>query len=176
MKYTIALIVVALIALATHHVLANQAAFVKPPYDAPAIKAVDQDGKEVDFAAIYKKGITVVYFYPKADTPGCTKQGCSLRNAYADLTDKGVQILGVSVDMPEANKKFRDKFHLPFTLVSDPEGKVLEAFKVARMPVIGLATRQCFVIADGKVVWHDAKASTDKQADDIKAVLKELGK
>ena len=176
MKYTIALIVVALVALATHHALANQAAFVKPPYDAPAIKAIDQDGKEVDFAAIYKKGITVVYFYPKADTPGCTKQGCSLRDAYADLTAKGVQVLGVSVDKPEANKKFQDKFHLPFTLVSDPDGKVLEAFKVARMPVIGLATRQCFVIADGKVVWHDAKASTDKQADDIKAVLKELGK
>jgi len=176
MKYTLALIVVALVALAVRHFLANQAAFVKPPYDAPAIKAVDQDGRELDFAALYKKAITVVYFYPKADTPGCTKQGCSLRDAYADLTARGVQVLGVSVDTPEANKNFRDKFHLPFTLVSDPGGKVLEAFKVARIPLIGLATRQCFVVADGKVVWHDAKASTGKQADDIKDVLKELGK
>lgn len=166
----------AVLALLTGSCLANQGAMVKPPYDAPAVKSVDQDGNPVDFAEAYKKGITVVYFYPKADTPGCTKQGCSLRDAYAELTAKGVQVFGVSVDQPEANKKFKEKFHLPFTLVSDPEGKVLEAFKVSKMPVIGLATRQAFLIQDGKVVWHDAKASTDKQADDIKAVLKDLGK
>ena len=176
MKYTIiAIVVVALVVVASYS-FADQGAFVKPPYDAPAISSIDQDGKAVNFAEVYKKGITIVYFYPKADTPGCTKQGCSLRDAYADLTAQGAQVFGVSVDKPEANKKFKDKYHLPFTLISDPEGKVLDAFKVSRYPLVGLATRQCFVIKDGKVVWHDAKASTDKQADDIKEVLKGLAK
>ncbi len=166
----------AALALVAGSLFANQGAMVKPPYEAPAIKSIDQDGNPIDFAEIYKKGITVVYFYPKADTPGCTKQGCSLRDAHSELMAKGVQVLGVSVDKPEANKKFKEKFHLPFTLVCDPEGKVLEAFKVSKIPVAGLATRQCFVIQGGKVVWHDPKASTDKQADDINAVLAELGK
>ena len=166
----------ALVALVTSSCLGNQGKMVAPPYDAPAVSSVDQDGNPIHFADIYKKGITVVYFYPKADTPGCTKQGCSLRDAYADLTSQGVTVLGVSTDGPEANKKFKDKYKLPFTLVCDPEGKVLEAFKVAKMPVVGLATRQCFLIKDGKVVWHDAKASTEKQADDIKAVLADLKK
>ena len=155
---------------------ANQGALVKPPYDAPAVSSVDQDGKAIDFADVYKKGITVVYFYPKADTPGCTKQSCSLRDAHADLTALGVQVLGVSVDKPAANKAFQEKFKLPFPLVCDPEGKVLAAFKVDKMPIVGLATRQCFIIKAGKVVWHDAKASTTTQADEVKAVIKELGK
>ena len=176
MKYTIAILVTLGLMLAASYSFANQGAFVKPPYDAPAVSSVDQDGNPIHFADYYKKGITVVYFYPKADTPGCTKQGCSLRDAHADLTAKGVQVLGVSVDKPEANKKFQEKFHLPFPLVSDTEGKVVDAFKVSKIPVLGLASRQCFVIKDGKVVWHDPKASTDKQADDIKAVLAELGK
>ena len=176
MKHTIAGLATLALALFGSRLFANQGAFVNPPYDAPAVTSVDQDGKPINFADYYKKGITVVYFYPKANTPGCTKQGCSLRDAHTDLTAKGVQVLGVSVDKPADNKKFQEKFHFPFPLVSDTEGKVLEAFKVAKIPVVGLATRQCFVIKDGKVVWHDPKASTDKQADDIKEVLAKLGK
>lgn len=140
---------------------------------APQISGTNQDGKTVNFADVYAKGPTVVFFYPKANTPGCTKQACSLRDAFADLSKDGVQILGVSVDKPDAQKKFIEDHKLPFDLIADPEGKVLEAFKVAKMPVVGLATRQCFLIKGGKIVWHDAKASTDKQADDIKRVLKE---
>ena len=140
---------------------------------APQISGVNQDGKTVNFADVYAKGPTVVFFYPKANTPGCTKQACSLRDAFADLSKDDVQILGVSVDKPGAQKKFIEDHKLPFDLIADPEGKVLEAFKVAKMPVVGLATRQCFLIKGGKIVWHDAKASTDKQADDIKRVLKE---
>lgn len=140
---------------------------------APQISGTNQDGKTVNFADVYAKGPTVVYFYPKADTPGCTKQACSLRDAFADLTKQNVQVLGVSVDKPDAQKKFQDKFKLPFDLIADPEAKVLEAFQVAKMPVVGFATRQAFLIKNGKIVWHDAKASTDKQAEDILRVLKE---
>jgi len=81
---------------------------------APAVTAPDQDGKPVVFGDIYAKGITLVYFYPKAATPGCTKEACSLRDSYAGLAGKGIQILGVSRDKPEAQKAFRDAQHLPF--------------------------------------------------------------
>ncbi len=145
----------------------------KVNYDAPVISAINQDGATVNFANVYKKGPTVVFFYPKANTPGCTKQACSLRDAFADLSKDGVQVLGVSFDKPEAQKKFKDDHKLPFDLIADPEGKVVEAFKVEKMMmgILPLATRQCFLIKGGKVVWHDAKASTAEQAADIKRVL-----
>ena len=152
----------------------EQATLVKPPYDAPAVEGKDQNGAMVKFAEVYKSSpYVVVYFYPKADTPGCTKQGCSLRDAHADLTKEGVKVIGVSHDSVDAEKAFSDKFHFPFTLVADPEGKIIQAFKVNQMKN-GMATRQCFIIKEGKVVWHDPKAATDKQADEVKAALASL--
>lgn len=148
----------------------------KVDYPAPQISGINQDGKTVDFSEVYQKGPTVVFFYPKANTPGCTKQACSLRDAFAELSKEGVQVLGVSFDKPEAQKKFKDDHQLPYDLIADPEGKIVEAFKVSKIlkGVIPLASRQCFLIKGGKVVWHDAKASTAEQADDIKRVLAEL--
>ena len=70
----------------------------KVSYPAPVVSGINQDGATVNFADVYKKGPTVVFFYPKADTPGCTKQACSLRDAFADLSKEGVQVLGVSFD------------------------------------------------------------------------------
>lgn len=163
----------AFLALASTVALAEPGQLVKPQYDAPAVSSVDQDGKAVNFADVYAKGITVVYFYPKADTPGCTKQSCSLRDASADLGKLGVQVLGVSIDPPAAQKAFKDKFSLPFPLIADEKGAVLAAFKVEKNPK-GMATRQCFIVKDGKVVWHAPKASTDTQADDVKAALKDI--
>ena len=153
----------------------------KVSYDAPAVSGINQDGATVNFADVYKKGPTVVFFYPKADTPGCTKQACSLRDAFADLTKDGVQVLGVSFDKPEAQKKFKDKFTLPYDLIADPEGKIVAAFKVEKMikgvlgtlGALSLAKRSCFLVKDGKVVWQDYAASTDQQAADIKRVLGE---
>ncbi|MCB1225296.1 MAG: peroxiredoxin, partial [Verrucomicrobiales bacterium] len=141
---------------------------------APAIQAVNQDGKTVDFTEVYAKGPTVVYFYPKADTPGCTKQACSLRDAYADLTAQGVTVLGVSTDVPADQKKFQEKFNLPFDLIADPDAKVLEAFGVEKMAGRNLASRQAFLISKGRIVWHDGKASTDQQAADIQRELAAL--
>jgi peroxiredoxin Q/BCP len=147
----------------------------KVSYDAPAVSGVNQDGKSVNFADVYAKGPTVVFFYPKADTPGCTKQACSLRDAFADLSKEGVQVLGVSFDKPEAQKAFQQKFTLPYDLIADPEGKIVAAFKVEKMAkgLLSLAKRSCFLIKGGKVIWEDYAASTDKQAEDIKRVLAE---
>lgn len=148
----------------------------KVSYDAPAVSGINQDGATVNFADVYKKGPTVVFFYPKADTPGCTKQACSLRDAFADLSKEGVQVLGVSFDKPDAQKAFKDKFTLPYDLIADPEGKIVAAFKVEKMArgLLSLAKRSCFLIKDGKVVWQDYAAATDQQAADIKRVLGEL--
>ena len=144
------------------------------PYPAPKVEAVNQDGKSVKLEDYYLKGLTLVYFYPKANTPGCTAQACSLRDAYDDLTKAGVQVIGVSTDGVEAQKKFEQKQKLPFTLLADPEGKVLKAFGVGSF--LGFASRQAFLIKDGKIIWHDAKASTAQQAADVLKVVGALKK
>src|SRR5258708_7650625 len=108
---------------------------------APAISAVDQDGKTVNFKDIYAKGPTLVYFYPKADTPGCTKQGCSIRDSWEDLKTAGIQVIGVSEDKAEAQKKFKDKYNLPHTLIADSDGKVAKAFQVDTYPVTNITKR-----------------------------------
>ena len=140
---------------------------------APAITALDQDGASVNFADTYKKGITLVYFYPKADTPGCTKEACSLRDSFPALAQRGIQILGVSEDIPDAQKKFQDKYKLPFTLIADHDGAVATAFGVPLM--MGIAKRQSFLVQDGKIVWRDLKASTSQQAADVSKALDSLG-
>ena len=141
---------------------------------APAIQALDQDGRSVDFSKVYAQGWTLVYFYPKADTPGCTKQACSLRDAYAKLTERGIQVLGVSTDTPEEQKAFQKKYKLPFTLIADQDKRVLEAFGVPHK--LGFANREAFLIHEGKIVWRDLSASTEQQAADVLAAIEELEK
>jgi thioredoxin-dependent peroxiredoxin len=141
---------------------------------APTPSQKDQDGKIVPFAEIYAKGPTLVYFYPKADTPGCTKQGCSLRDSWADLKAKGVQILGVSGDKPDSQKAFRDKYSLPFTLIADDDATVAKAFGVPQR-VFNIYARQSFLIKDGKIAWTmTEKTSTEKHAADVLKALESL--
>lgn len=140
----------------------------------PAVAVPDQDGKPVELAAAGGKGFTLVYFYPKADTPGCTKQACSLRDAYVTLVDRGVKVFGVSADTVAEQKAFQEKYRLPFTLLADHDKKVIEAFGVPYMG--GYAKRQAFLFQDGKLVWRDLTASTDQQAADLLAALDELSK
>ncbi len=141
---------------------------------APEISGTDQDGNSVSFADTYKQGVTLVYFYPKADTPGCTKEACSLRDSIAGLRARGLQILGVSEDKQEAQKKFQAKYSLPFTLIADSDGAVAKAFGVPT--TMGFAKRQSFLIQDGKIVWRDLNASTANQAADVNKALDQLQK
>jgi thioredoxin-dependent peroxiredoxin len=136
----------------------------------PSVTTRDQDGNLVNLAEAGSRGYTLVYFYPKAMTPGCTAQACSLRDAYSVLQSKGVTIYGVSLDTVESQKKFHEKEHLPFVLLSDREKKLTGAFGV---PLIMnfLATRQAYLFKDGQLVWLDTHASTDKQARDVLEVL-----
>jgi peroxiredoxin Q/BCP len=136
----------------------------------PAVTSQDQDGKAVNLAEAGASGYTLVYFYPKAMTPGCTAQACSLRDAYTDLQSKGVKVFGVSLDTVDMQKKFQEKERLPFELLSDQQKQVTAAFGV---PLVsnGFAARQAYLFKDGKLIWLDTKASTDKQAQDVLAVL-----
>jgi peroxiredoxin Q/BCP len=136
----------------------------------PPVIATDQDGKSVDLQAAAKSGYTLVYFFPKAFTPGCTAQACSLRDAYGDLQKKGIKIFGVSLDTVEKQKEFQEKDHLPFELLSDRDKQLTSAFGVPLI-VGSFAARQAYLFKDGKLVWLDTKASTDKQAQDVLAVV-----
>jgi peroxiredoxin Q/BCP len=146
---------------------------------APTVTGVTDTGEKLALGSIYPKGYTLVYFFPKADTPGCTAEGCSLRDAYQVLSDKGVTVIGVSADDVPAQKAFREKYHFPFTLLADKDRAVINAFgvPVREVPVVGaFASRQSFLVnKDGKIVWRDLKASTKQQADDVLKALKELG-
>ena len=79
--------------------------------------------------------------------------------------------MGVSTDKVEAQKKFHSAQNLPYDLIADPEAKIVDAFKVAKIAMGKLAAREAFIVKGGKIIWHDAKASTDKQAEDVLAVL-----
>jgi len=132
---------------------------------APAIKGINQDGKSVDLGEQYKKGYVLVYFYPKAGTPGCTAEACSLRDAFADLTKLNLTVIGVSHDSVEAQKKFADAQKLPFDLLADTKSDIYNAFGVPGL------TRQSFLMKDGKVIWNELKASTAEQANNVKKAL-----
>lgn len=139
---------------------------------APAVAAVTDTGETLSFASLYPKGYTLVYFFPKADTPGCTAQGCSLRDAYEELTSHGVTVIGVSTDRVEDQRAFRAKYHFPFTLIADTDKKVIHAFGQDAMV---FASRQAFLIdKSGRIVWRDLRASTKQQAADVLAALKQL--
>src|SRR5438309_1328260 len=97
---------------------------------APALSALDQDGNLVHFSDLYARSLVLIYFYPKASTPGCTAQACSLRDSFASISARGLEVLGVSADQPAAQKKFQDAFSLPFRLIADHNGRVAAAFGV----------------------------------------------
>jgi peroxiredoxin Q/BCP len=142
----------------------------------PAVTGATETGAPFDFSTL-NQGYALVYFYPRAGTPGCTAQGCSLRDAYEVLQKRNLTVIGVSTDTVEKQKAFKDDQHFPFTLVADPDKKVITAFGVPirSIPLLGeMATRQAFLFKDGKLVWRDLKAPTKKQAEEILKELDEL--
>ena len=140
--------------------------------DAPVLSAIDQASQPVHFADYYQKGVTLVYFYPKADTPGCTAEACSLRDSFEGLKARGLQIIGVSEDKPDAQAKFREKYKLPFTLVADADGAVAKAFGVPTF--LGFTKRQSFLVKDGKIVWRDLSVSPKTHVADVTKALDSL--
>ena len=135
----------------------------------PSVQSLNQDGEPLELASYCKEGYALVFFYPKAETPGCIKQVCSLRDAFAALEQKGVKVLGVSADKVESQKRFHENRNLPYPLLADPDHAVINAFGV---PIrLTMAKRQAYLFYDGKLVWKDESASTEEQAADVLAVV-----
>ena len=142
---------------------------------APNITARDQNGHDVNLADVYAKGPTLVYFYPKAGTPGCTAQACSLRDAFPDFSSDNIQVIGVSADTVEAQKKFAEEYKLPFVLLADTDLAVAKAFGVPTIPVLGVPRRQSFIIRDGKIAWIVESAKTGDHAAEVREAMAKLG-
>ena len=135
---------------------------------APVVSALTDAGTTLNLGDVYKaNAYTVVWFYPKALTGGCTKQGCSLRDASAELTKHGAAVIGVSLDTVEKQKEFKTVNNFPFPLLADTDKKVVQAFGQSAMM---FASRECYVIKGGKIVYKDTGV-TDKQADNVLAFL-----
>jgi peroxiredoxin Q/BCP len=102
-------------------------AMLKEGDKAPAFTLTDESGAEVSLSDFAGKKL-VVYFYPKDDTPGCTKEACNFRDNYQQFTDKGAVVIGISADSEASHDKFKQKYELPFYLLSDPEKTTIQAF------------------------------------------------
>lgn len=96
---------------------------------APTFTGIDQDGNKISLAD-FKGQRLVLFFYPEDDTPTCTIQACNLRDNYALLKNNGFKVIGVSPDDVKSHQKFRAKFNLPFTLIADPEHKIIDKYGV----------------------------------------------
>ncbi|HRG55301.1 MAG TPA: peroxiredoxin [Lacunisphaera sp.] len=133
---------------------------------APVISAKTDDGSTLNLGEVYKANdYTLVWFYPKALTGGCTKQGCSLRDAAADLKARGVAVIGVSTDPVEKQKEFKDVNHFPFPLLADTDKAVIKAF--GQNGAGPMAAREAYLVdRSGKVVYHDEK-QTEHQAEKV---------
>ncbi len=148
---------------------------LQPGKKAPKIELLDQNGKLFSLAKLGKKKV-LVYFYPKADTPGCTAQSCGLRDIASEIGRTA--IVGISPDKPEKQKKFDDKYELGFPLLSDIDHTVAEAYGVWKeksmygKKYMGIE-RSAFLIQDGVIVEAWYKVSP---ADTPKNLLKALGK
>ncbi|MDP5120884.1 MAG: thioredoxin-dependent thiol peroxidase [Spirosomaceae bacterium] len=139
---------------------------------APNFGSVNQNGEKVSLKD-FEGNKLIVYFYPKDNTPGCTKQACNLRDNYQSLLDNGYKLLGVSPDSEKSHQKFIEKFELPFDLLADTEHEVAEAFGVwveknmYGRKYMGIA-RTTFVIDEKGVISEIiSKVKTDNHTDQI---------
>ncbi len=135
---------------------------------APHFSVQDTQGNQVSLTDFVGKTV-VLYFYPKDDTPGCTKEACSFRDNYSEFQGKDIIVLGVSTDDPTSHQKFTDKFSLPFPLLADVDKSLIKAYDVDGG---GYAKRVTYVInGEGVISQVYTSVKTDTHARDILAAL-----
>lgn len=117
----------------------------------PPFKLKDQNGKLFNVDDVIGKDNLVIYFYPKDDSPGCTKQACSFRDAFEDFKEAGARVIGISSDDEQSHKKFAEKYNLPFTLLADSKKVVRKQFGVPTN-LLGLLPGRVTYIIDKKGV------------------------
>ena len=141
---------------------------------APDFELPDQDGK-LHKLSDYRGKTVLLYFYPKDDTPGCTKEACSIRDSQANFKNLTTVVLGVSIDSVESHKKFAEKYGLPFTLLSDEKKEVVKLYgvygtkKIIGLEYLGLGTlRSSFLIdPEGKIAKIYEKVKPEIHADEV---------
>lgn len=142
-----------------------QATDLKVGDAAPVFRSKTDKGTEFDMAA-QKGKWTVLFFYPKAGTPGCTKQACAFRDNLKKVTEQGADVYGISADSVEAQAKFAKEHNLNFTLLADPDSAAIKAYG-AKMPVVGMSKRWTFIVdPDLKI------RSIDRDVDPVLDALK----
>ena len=143
---------------------------------APDFSLKDQRGKKVSLSDFRGRKNVVVYFYPKDDTPGCTKESCTFRDQYTAFTDIGAEVLGISSDSEASHQKFAEKYRLPFPLLADTDGAVRKSYKVPKS--LGLLPgRVTYVIDKQGVVRHafNSQLNPTQHVAEAMEVLKKLG-
>ena len=145
---------------------------------APAFTLTDADGKKVALTDFAGKHV-IVYFYPKDDTPGCTKEACGFRDDWKAFQKLGAVVLGVSADGEASHQKFRAKYKLPFTLLSDPDRKMMTAYgaygekMMYGKKTIGVIRSTVWIGPDGRVKKHWKKvANAEAHPDQVRAALR----
>jgi peroxiredoxin Q/BCP len=156
-------------------VSAPLAADLKPGDDAPAFELLDQHSR-VHKLCDYRGQWLVLYFYPRDDTPGCTTEACEFRDDVFMLKRMGVALLGVSTDDVKSHQEFAEKYHLPFSLLSDPDGEVAREYgSLTNLGLLKFAKRHTFVIdPDNRVAKVYRKVQPKTHSDQVIADLKAL--
>ena len=137
---------------------------------APDFTLTADDGTMASLSDFRGKKV-VLYFYPKADTPGCTKQACAIRDVYPGIVEEDVVVIGLSPDLPDALVKFREKYNLPFPLLSDPDHAVAEAYgawgekKMYGKTYEGIIRSHFAVDEKGRLMEFKLKVKPEKTAD-----------
>jgi peroxiredoxin Q/BCP len=155
---------------------ATFAAVPKAGDTAPLFTGQDQDGKTFKLKSLIGKKIVLLYFYPKDNTPGCTKEACGFRDRLGELQTNNVEVIGVSFDSAENHKKFIADYNLNFRLLADPDGKIVDAYGVQ---VVGrkMARRVSFLIGlDGKIVHVTDSGNPDLHFNEMNAAIAGLKK
>ncbi|HSX24530.1 MAG TPA: peroxiredoxin [Candidatus Andersenbacteria bacterium] len=146
---------------------------------APDFSAVDQFGKNHTLSD-YKGKWLLLYFYPKDDTPGCTKEACAIRDAWTDFTDGGIHVLGVSKDSVKSHKKFAEKYSLPFPLLADEEKKLLNDYEALGEKTmygklhLGTLRVTYLIDPDGNIAKAYPNVKPDTHAQEILEDLKKM--
>ncbi len=153
--------------------------WVEPPQKAPDFTLPTDDGGKVKLSSLRGQPV-VLYFYPRDDTPGCTREACAFRDQKPALAKLGAKVLGVSADSVASHGKFRDKFKLNFPLLADEEHKVAEKYGAWReknmygKKSMGIQRSTFLIDAEGKVARVWKKVSVDGHDAEVIAALKEL--
>ena len=142
---------------------------------APGFSLPDETGKLRQLSEFKGKKIAL-YFYPKDNTPGCTSQACSFRDGYQQLQDAGIVVLGVSYDSPESHRQFKEKHHLPFTLLSDQDKQVAKAYGAYGGLLWFLTPRRYTYLIDeqGILVYIFKEVDVNRQAEEVLEIFKNL--